>query len=418
MQDDFDNPSEAVDRAVEALRGISVPDGPSPATVARTLEAVRAADNQQSSILVERITNMPWTSKAAALFSMAACGLVLYALFADPFGGSVAFADVAQKLREAKTLTYLTTTEVEGQPGSPMTFKSYFKEPFRMRTELPGGVISISDTQQRKSLTLQPEQKTAMLLEYDIQADPKGNANPAQDRASVIENLRNLVNQEGKPLGEREIDGVAAKGFEVTADGQTMKVWADRKTGDPIRIEIPAEILGKTATVVLTELEFNVPLDEELFSLDVPEGYKLQKLPRLNVTTELDKAMVEFLGGYAKLSGGAYPADLQDWAGIFKETFKDKNATEPNPDVMQVMQHAGIVTALLSQYKRHEQYDYIADVKPGDADSIVFWYRPAKSEKYRAVYGDLRIADVAKADLPPPSKPVKDATSTEPGSKK
>jgi hypothetical protein len=40
------------------------------------------------------------------------------------------------------------------------------------------------------------------------------------------------------------------------------------------------------------------------------------------------------------------------------------------------------------------------DVKFGDADSPVCWYRPDGSETYRVIYGDLSVKKVAQEDLP------------------
>jgi hypothetical protein len=40
------------------------------------------------------------------------------------------------------------------------------------------------------------------------------------------------------------------------------------------------------------------------------------------------------------------------------------------------------------------------DVKLGDADTPVFWYRPKDSETYRVIYGDLNIKDVTPENLP------------------
>jgi hypothetical protein len=40
------------------------------------------------------------------------------------------------------------------------------------------------------------------------------------------------------------------------------------------------------------------------------------------------------------------------------------------------------------------------DVKFGDAESPVCWYRPTDSETYRVIYGDLSIRDVAPENLP------------------
>jgi hypothetical protein len=70
---------------------------------------------------------------------------------------------------------------------------------------------------------------------------------------------------------------------------------------------------------------------------------------------------------------------------------------------MQFMQRAVRVEVLLRSKKEH---GYKPDgVKLGDRDKIVFWYRPDKADKYRAVYGDLHVADVSADQLP--EKPKK-----------
>jgi hypothetical protein len=40
------------------------------------------------------------------------------------------------------------------------------------------------------------------------------------------------------------------------------------------------------------------------------------------------------------------------------------------------------------------------DVKFGDGESPVCWYRPDGSETYRVIYGDLTVKDVPPEELP------------------
>jgi len=40
------------------------------------------------------------------------------------------------------------------------------------------------------------------------------------------------------------------------------------------------------------------------------------------------------------------------------------------------------------------------DVKFGDVNSAIFWYRLEGSETYRVIYGDLSAKDVAQENLP------------------
>jgi hypothetical protein len=41
-----------------------------------------------------------------------------------------------------------------------------------------------------------------------------------------------------------------------------------------------------------------------------------------------------------------------------------------------------------------------ADVKFGDSEKAIFWYRPEGAETYRVIYGDLSVRDVASENLP------------------
>jgi hypothetical protein len=40
------------------------------------------------------------------------------------------------------------------------------------------------------------------------------------------------------------------------------------------------------------------------------------------------------------------------------------------------------------------------NVKFGDAQTPVFWYRPTGSQTYRVIYGDLTVKDVTLENLP------------------
>jgi hypothetical protein len=40
------------------------------------------------------------------------------------------------------------------------------------------------------------------------------------------------------------------------------------------------------------------------------------------------------------------------------------------------------------------------NVKFGDAQTPIFWYKPEGSQTYRVIYGDLSVKDVASENLP------------------
>jgi len=51
--------------------------------------------------------------------------------------------------------------------------------------------------------------------------------------------------------------------------------------------------------------------------------------------------------------------------------------------------------------KAENDWHYMGkNVKLGDSESPVCWYRPEGSETYRVIYGDLSVKDVAPENLP------------------
>ena len=77
-------------------------------------------------------------------------------------------------------------------------------------------------------------------------------------------------------LGAKVVDGKSTQGFRVENGTSPITVWADRTSKLPVRIE--ATMAGPPQTqVVMTNYEFNIDLDESLFSLEIPAGYKVSE---------------------------------------------------------------------------------------------------------------------------------------------
>jgi hypothetical protein len=65
----------------------------------------------------------------------------------------------------------------------------------------------------------------------------------------------------------------------------------------------------------------------------------------------------------------------------------------------QLVTNAGTLANLLRSHP--DGFGYAGrDARRGEKTKIVFWYRPENSRTYRAVYADLRVADVTAAQLP------------------
>jgi outer membrane lipoprotein-sorting protein len=395
----LDNNDDIVQRSLDALHREHVPHGPSMDVTQRTLAALKLKthaasgvaqreDYEPKSNLFTRILTMTVTQRIAAAVMLTVGGLVVWFMFAL-FGGfgTVSYAQVAQQIKNARSMTFTMTTASPQLP-KPVEAKLYALEPGMLRNEGSHGVVTIlrREGDRIRVLALSPATKSANLVEAS--STEAGGRNP-----DFVAELRALADKPGEPLGERQVGDVAAKGFKVLADGQTVSLWVHPKTALPLLIEMETSA-GK---VVLSDIRFDVPLDEKLFTLDVPEGYKLSE-QRLIVTMDLEANVLTLLQAYTKASGGAFPEKLNNWGAYSKALSENKGNVD---DARHAASAVGVVTAMLSTSKEGEDYAYTGkDAKLGDAKTIVFWHRDKTKKTYRAIYADLTAKDVTAADLP------------------
>ena len=340
------------------------------------------------------------TMKIAAAAMVAAGGLFYVA-----FGPSIektAFAEAAQKLRDAHTLVYRTTVE-SPELKIRMTTRMLVKWPGLVRSEVEGGIVGIIDARQGKQLILDPTAKTALLVEGKPPQAPLGPA------TNIAEQMRQLTEGDAKPIGEKVIGEIRARGYLVKKFGMEMTVWVDPATRLPIRIDSTDRIGGKEIRATTSDFQIDPELDDALFRLDPPKGYTLTKAAsdalQMDEMTFLDpeKAAEALLRGFAEKTGGTFPKRLDDFAE-FDQRFPKKQGALPDPDTLRLVQ--SITRFMMATRPLKGGFGYRSDgVKLGDADKILFWYRPEGAALYRALYGDLHASDVSEDKLPEKPKP-------------
>jgi outer membrane lipoprotein-sorting protein len=387
-------------RAEAALQRTPVPEGPSEETLARTLAALRAAASEPKITLVLRRRTMLAALKIAAAVLVAAGGL-FYVASGPPVATPMAFAEVAQTLREARTLAYRMSMQVPGQKD-PVTVRLLSKEPglIRAESDQAGGPISIIDVNRGKTLVLDPAAKAALLVEEersDARREPTADA-----VVLAAERFRTLAEREGTPVGQTPIGNVQAQGFRVKEDGRELIVWADPKTRRPLRVESTVRVQDQDVRVTLSEIELDPKLDDALFRLEPPQGYTLRKAEAAGGGPE--DAIVRLLRAYAEKSGGTFPPRFDDWAAYDKQFRKERFTRATDPELLRLVQT--VIRVQLFLLERKGDYGYKADgVKLGDAETILFWYRPTGASKYRAIFGDLHVGDVTADQLPERPEP-------------
>ena len=338
------------------------------------------------------IMNSPRTK-----FAIAAVLIIAMMLGAIPFVRHTApptFAEVISPLMHAETAVL---TIVMGPPGKGPEIHDMIKGN-RIRRTLDGVPnVSIIDLEASKILSLEPNSKVAVYVDLKNLPEIK----------NYMEHLRNLVTileqTEGTQieyLDERDLDGRAAVGYHVTYPGGELYIWSDPATYVPFQIE---QYEGQI-TIICKDLQFDVPMDDSLFSMDVPEGYTMQQT-QLDLSSGTEEAFILGLGLWAQYIGdGYYPEDVHVEAFI-KNAPMMGHKLESSGLSEQEQMKIGMALArhmLFIRFFRGEgEWVYNGkDVHWGDAEIPIFWYKPRGSETWRVIYGDLRVEDVAEADLP------------------
>jgi len=305
---------------------------------------------------------------------------------------SVVFADVVERLHNARTMTYTAnaTTEIE----------IAFKKPGYMRTTMPGGFVTVIDWTQGKGLSTLPTRK--QFIEMEMSNLPH---DPAQQQFNVIEKLRTLPDRADEELGTSEIDGRVLQGFRVTKEDVINTVWIDPQTRDLVRVETEF-INAPGMNVVMTNFQFDVELDDSLFSLTPPDGYTRVEV-QADVSGVTEQDLIEYLRAWSSWTkDGTFPPtfnpmEIQKVAMEMEQQgkFGDGQTSEQQRKRDAMTMYRGIM--FLTQLPAESNWRYAGeDVKFGDANTAIFWYRPEGSETYRVIYGDLSVKDVAPENLP------------------
>ena len=97
---------------------------------------------------------------------------------------------------------------------------------------------------------------------------------------SLLLDAREKPDVKRESLGEKEIDGRRVIGFRFTHPRlyrMVMNLWGDPKTGLPVRIETTMASPTSNVKVTMSDFVFNADMDESLFSVEPPAGYKVIK---------------------------------------------------------------------------------------------------------------------------------------------
>jgi hypothetical protein len=157
----------------------------------------------------------------------------------------------------------------------------------------------------------------------------------------------------------------------------------------------------------MSDFQIDPELDDALFRLEPPPGYIRSTKSAFTVVvvgvmgdkTLPEKATADYLRLFAGKTGGRFPKRLDNLTE-FDQVFPNRKSDEL-PD--EATKHAMISAIRCMNATRPLKggFGYRPEgVKLGEADKILFWYRPEGASKYRVLYGDLHTSDVPEDKLP------------------
>jgi len=390
-------------RRLERLASVQ----PSPEATGRAMDRVRRTiletEGQQARKSLGRILmNSKWSKLAVAAAIVIVLLLGLHFL-GNPLGSNLTFAQVIQPILNASTAALDIIVGAE-DPNTPVIHDMVMGSRIRRTLSNAPEAVSIIDLQTGRILVLDDSKKEAAYV--NIKGLPSI-GNYLDHLKNILVTLQETPQFTTEDLGTRQIDGHEAVGFQAKHPKIEIVLWADAKTGLPIRIESNEGQLN----VICKNMQFDVPIDEASFSMEPPEGYKLAAQTTdldLFGSTEADfieglRVMAQTYGDGQFPDGVAVEDFLKQVPDVQKKTKELQLSSEEETALGVKIQKWLLFTRAFQG--EGKWYYRGKGVKLGEADKAIFWYRPRGSKTYHVIYGDLRVEDVARENLPEPLPP-------------
>ena len=317
------------------------------------------------------------------------------------FGGGgtkpcLAWDCVIRSIMDANTAEFDIIIGEEGK--APVIHEMIMGSKIRRSMEGMEGA-KIIDLETMRTLALFPQTKKAVYIELKGRPQMPNYLVQIKDAIKTLQNTPGFVVEE---LGQKDIDGQILYGFEAKHPKANIVIYVDPATALPVRIEQESGQMK----MIYKNMRFDVPIDETLFSMDAPEGYKIEQ-QKMDMRGSTEEDFIEGLRIQAEVFGdGQFPDDVSvehfiKMMPTLHEKVGKMQVSDEQKTALGMKLQKGMM--FIRFFKGEGKWVYAGKgVKLGDAGTAIFWYRPAGSQTYHVIYGDLSIKDIAETDLPRP----------------
>jgi len=268
-----DHESDALKTAVQAILAEPVPKD----AVERTRFRANQLEVSEQAAEDTRARRHVWHSPWARYGGIAvATLLVVFAVFTPSINGQsvAAFASVIEQVRQAESVQWTMVTQMGRQPeirGTMYVVDNQLR--FEQEFGIDATLIQICNLETNRSLILDTHRRIAQSIDVDHELT-KLLSNP-------IPQLRRASSNDGEHIGEELLDSrltqifrmnkVDFMGFQGAAE---MIIWVDSSDQLPVKIVIRDRSPKSQMMIRFEGFVWNQPLSSELFSLNIPDGYK------------------------------------------------------------------------------------------------------------------------------------------------
>jgi len=334
--------------------------------------------------------------KVAAVAAMIAIAAIVGTQF---IGGTNAYAQVVEELRNARTMVYTLIRQANTGSGETIKVDVAYKEPGSMRTTTVDGYIAIVDAASGKMMSIVPQGGYSIADMKDIKLTNVNDGGPFAN----IEAMKALPSKADEALGAREIDGVSCDGYKVAQGDLTTTVWIETKTGDLVQVEHRYASAPGMDTI-MKHIKLGEPLEDSLFDLTPPAGYKpLNTLMKSNAALQTEENFIAWLHWWAGANVDETFPPMVLGSEIAKVSMDMVNQGKFKADAWEKMGTGQMYNALIFvvTLPKESNWRYAGNgVKINAPDTPIFWYRPAEGQPYRVIYADLTVRELAEDQLP------------------
>ena len=209
--------------------------------------------------------------------SLAAVLAIAFSLWIVERNAGLTFAQIIDNVQKAKSVRF----ELKQKLGSQPELNSRISlQGDKVRYEIQDMLILVMDTRQKRGLQLDVPVKVARPLDSAAEIPVKVFKDPIDRLRNLKEEFKDRVDR----LRDETLNGRVCQVYQVKVDSKKkkddvplvpdhFKLWVDAKTG------LPVQILAKDDQTFLLydKFEWDIAFPEEQFSLQVPQGYQIDK---------------------------------------------------------------------------------------------------------------------------------------------